>query len=92
MLDDRDKTIIEYFQKHPRSSFNQAAKDLGLAKGTVKTRFDNLVKEQLISAGIGLNISKLKFSHALSFIEIIDPETEKAILTHIAVKLIIITV
>ena len=84
MLDDRDKTIIEYFQKHPRSSFNQAAKDLGLAKGTVKTRYDNLVKENLISPGIGLNIAKLKFSHALSFIEITDPDTEKAILSHFA--------
>ena len=84
MLDERDKKIIEYFQKHPRNSFNQAAKDLGLAKGTVKTRFDNLVEDQLISPGVGLNISKLKFSHALSFIEITDPETEKAILMHFA--------
>lgn len=82
MLDDKDKDIIDYFQKHPRSSFNQAAKDLNLAKGTVKTRFDNLVKKQLISPGVGLNISQLKFSHALSFIEITNSDTEKAILEY----------
>lgn len=82
MIDEKDKLIIEYFQKHPRSSFNQAAKDLSLAKGTVKARYDNLVKLQLFSPGIGLNITKLKFSHALSFIEITNPETEKAILSH----------
>ena len=82
MIDAKDKDIIDYFQKHPRSSFNQAAKDLNLAKGTVKTRFDNLVERQLISPGIGLNISQLKFSHALSFIEITDPNTEKAILDY----------
>lgn len=82
MIDAKDKDIIDYFQKHPRSSFNQAAKDLNLAKGTVKKRFDNLVERQLISPGIGLNISQLKFSHALSFIEIIDPDTEKAILDY----------
>ncbi|WP_455139545.1 Lrp/AsnC family transcriptional regulator [Candidatus Hodarchaeum mangrovi] len=82
MLDERDKKIISYFQKNPRSSFNQAAKDLKLAKGTVKARFEKLVESRLISPGIGLNISELKFSHALSFIEITDPETEKAILTY----------
>jgi DNA-binding Lrp family transcriptional regulator len=82
MLDERDKKIINYFQKNPRSSFNQAAKDLNLAKGTVKARFDKLDKNKLISPGIGMNVSKLKFSHALSFIEITDPETEKAILAY----------
>jgi DNA-binding Lrp family transcriptional regulator len=82
MLDERDRKIIDYFQKNPRSSFNQAAKELSLAKGTVKTRFDKLVENKQISPGVGLNVSKLKFSHALSFIEITDPETEKAILTY----------
>ncbi len=82
MIDEKDKLIIDYFQKHPRSSFNQAAKDLNLAKGTVKTRFDNLKERKLISPGIGLNISQLKFCHALSFIEITDPNTEKAILDY----------
>ena len=82
MIDKKDKYIIEYFQKNPRSSFNQAAKDLNLAKGTVKTRFDNLVERKLISPGVGLNISELKFSHALSFIEITNPTTEKAILDY----------
>ncbi|MHA2167859.1 MAG: winged helix-turn-helix transcriptional regulator, partial [Candidatus Hodarchaeales archaeon] len=33
MIDERDKKIIEYFQKNPRSSFNQAARELSLAKG-----------------------------------------------------------
>ena len=82
MLDEKDKLIIEHFQKYPRSSFNQAAKALSLAKGTVKARFDDLVNKKLISPGVGLNISQLKFSHALSFIEITNPETEKAILEH----------
>jgi DNA-binding Lrp family transcriptional regulator len=82
MLDDKDKKIIAHFQKNPRDSFNQAAKELNLAKGTVKKRFDNLVEKNLISPGVGLNVSKLKFSHALSFIEITDPETEKAILAY----------
>jgi DNA-binding Lrp family transcriptional regulator len=82
MLDEKDKIIIDYFQKNPRSSFNQAAKDLNLAKGTVKTRFDKLVENNLIAPGIGMNVSELKFSHALSFIEITDPDTEKAILSY----------
>lgn len=81
-MDDRDKKIIDYFQKNPRSSYNQAARELNLAKGTVKKRFDNLVEKNLISPGVGLNVNKLNFSHALSFIEITDPETEKAILTY----------
>lgn len=82
MIDEKDKEIISYFQKDPRSSFNQAAKDLSLAKGTVKARYDKLVEENLISPGIGLNVSQLKFSHALSFIEITNPDTEKAILEY----------
>ncbi|MHA2052291.1 MAG: Lrp/AsnC family transcriptional regulator [Candidatus Hodarchaeales archaeon] len=82
MLDDKDRKIIEHFQKNPRGSFNQAAKELGFAKGTVKARFDDLVKRNLISPGIGTNIAGLKFHHALSFIEITDPETEKAILEY----------
>ena len=82
MIDVKDKQIIEYFQKHPRSSFNQAAKALSLAKGTVKARFDDLIEKNLISPGVGLNITHLRFSHALSFIEITNPETEKAILEH----------
>ena len=41
MLDEKDKLIIDHFQKNPRSSFNQAARDLNLAKGTVKKRFDD---------------------------------------------------
>ncbi|MHA2096493.1 MAG: hypothetical protein ACW98F_17880, partial [Candidatus Hodarchaeales archaeon] len=60
----------------------QAAKDLSLAKGTVKARFDDLVERNLISPGIGLNITGLKFQHALSFIEITDLETEKLILEY----------
>ncbi len=82
MLDERDKKIIGHFQKNPRSSFNQAAKALNFAKGTVKTRFDKLVEKNQISPGIGLNVSKLNFSHALSFIEITEPEIEKAILAY----------
>jgi len=82
MLDEKDIKIIEHFQKHPRSSFNQAAKALSYAKGTVKARFDDLKEKNLISPGVGLNISQLKFSHALSFIEITNPETEKAILEY----------
>ncbi|MFX0171591.1 MAG: Lrp/AsnC family transcriptional regulator [Candidatus Hodarchaeota archaeon] len=82
MVDDKDKKIIAFFQKNPRESFNQAAKELSLAKGTVKKRFDNLVKMNLISPGVGLNVRQLQFSHALSFIEITDPETEKAILAY----------
>ena len=82
MLDEKDKEIIKHFQKNPRSSFNQAARELSLAKGTIKTRFDELVKKNLISPGIGLNIAGLKFHHALSFIEITNPETEKAILEY----------
>jgi DNA-binding Lrp family transcriptional regulator len=82
MIDEKDKDIIEYFQRNPRSSFNQAARELSLAKGTVKTRFDDLVKRNLISPGIGLNVAGLKFSHALSFIEITNAETEKAILEY----------
>ncbi|UCG89580.1 MAG: Lrp/AsnC family transcriptional regulator [Candidatus Heimdallarchaeota archaeon] len=82
MLDNKDKAIIEYFQKNPRQSFTQAAKDLGMAKGTVQRRYDNLVERKLISEGIGLNLSQLKFSHALSFIEITNPQTEKAILDY----------
>lgn len=82
MIDEKDRQIIEHFQKNPRSSFNQAAKALSLAKGTVKARFDDLKARNLISPGIGLNITQLRFSHALSFIEITNPETEKAILEH----------
>lgn len=82
MIDEKDKQIIDYFRKNPRSSFNQASKELKLAKGTIKTRFDNLVEKHLISPGVGLNINQLKFSHALSFIEITDPDTEKAILDY----------
>ncbi|MHA2167494.1 MAG: Lrp/AsnC family transcriptional regulator [Candidatus Hodarchaeales archaeon] len=82
MIDERDKKIIEYFQKNPRNSFNQAARELSLAKGTVKTRFDDLVEKNLISPGIGLNIAGLKFIHALSFIEITNLETEKQILDY----------
>ena len=82
MIDEKDKLIIEYFRKHPRSSFNQAAKDLSLAKGTVKARFDDLVEKNLISPGVGLNIAQLKFCHALSFIEITNPDTEQAILEY----------
>jgi DNA-binding Lrp family transcriptional regulator len=82
MLDDKDKKIIAFFQKNPRESFNKAAQKLNLAKGTVKKRYDNLVAKNLISPGIGLNVNQLKFSHALSFIEITDPETEKAILAY----------
>ena len=82
MIDDKDKEIINYFQEDPRSSFNRAAEALNLAKGTVKARYDRLVEENLISPGIGLNVSQLKFSHALSFIEITNPETEKAILEY----------
>ncbi|UCG03793.1 MAG: Lrp/AsnC family transcriptional regulator [Candidatus Heimdallarchaeota archaeon] len=82
MLDEKDKEIIDHFQKNPRDSFTQAAKELGMAKGTVKRRYDNLVEKRLISEGIGLNLSQLKFSHALSFIEITDPDTEKAILDY----------
>jgi DNA-binding Lrp family transcriptional regulator len=82
MLDEKDKAIIDFFQKHPRESFTQAAKALGMAKGTVKRRYDNLIEKNLISEGIGLNLSELKFSHALSFIEITDPQTEKAILDY----------
>ncbi|MFX0199009.1 MAG: Lrp/AsnC family transcriptional regulator [Candidatus Hodarchaeota archaeon] len=82
MLDEKDKAIIDFFQKNPRESFTQAAKALGMAKGTVKRRYDSLVEKKLISEGIGLNLSQLKFSHALSFIEITDPQTEKAILDY----------
>ncbi|MFX1286367.1 MAG: Lrp/AsnC family transcriptional regulator [Promethearchaeota archaeon] len=82
MLDDKDRVIIEHFQKNPRSSFTQAAKDLQMAKGTVQRRYERLIKDNLISEGIGLNLSALKFSHALSFIEITDPQTEKAILDY----------
>lgn len=82
MLDERDKKIIEYFQQNPRESYTKAAKDLDMAKGTVKRRYDILVEKKLISPGIGLNLSQLKFSHALSFIEITDPQTEKAILDY----------
>ncbi len=82
MIDEKDKDIINYFQKDPRSSFNRAAEVLGLAKGTVKARYEKLVEQNLISPGIGMNVAQLKFSHALSFIEITDPETEKAILDY----------
>ncbi len=82
MLDEKDRKIIEHFQKNPRGSFNQAARELGLAKGTVKARFDDLVERNLISPGIGMNIAALKFHHALSFIEITNPNTEKAILEY----------
>lgn len=82
MLDEKDKAIIDYFQRNPRESFTQAAKDLSMAKGTVIRRYSNLIEKKLISEGIGLNLSSLKFSHALSFIEITDPKTEKAILDY----------
>ncbi len=82
MLDKKDKAIIDFFQRNPRESFTQAAKALSMAKGTVKRRYDNLVEKKMISEGIGLNLSQLKFSHALSFIEITDPQTEKAILDY----------
>ncbi len=82
MIDEKDKKIIDYFQKHPRCSFNQAAKDLSYAKGTIKARFDDLEEKNLISPGIGINITQLKFSHALSFIEITNPDTEQAILEY----------
>ena len=82
MLDEKDKAIIEYFRQNPRNSFTKASEALGMAKGTVKRRYDKLVKKNLISEGIGLNLSQLKFSHALSFIEITNPQTEKAILDY----------
>ncbi|MFW9904890.1 MAG: Lrp/AsnC family transcriptional regulator [Candidatus Thorarchaeota archaeon] len=82
ILDEKDKEIIKFFQKHPRTSFTKAAKALGMAKGTVQRRYEDLIERNLISVGIGLNLSQLKFSHALSFIEITDPQTEKAILDY----------
>ena len=80
MLDDKDEKIVEYFKEHPRSSFNQASKDLNLAKATIKRRFDKLVDNNYINVLVTANASKLDFSHALSFIEITQPSTEKAIL------------
>ncbi|MFX1249771.1 MAG: Lrp/AsnC family transcriptional regulator [Promethearchaeota archaeon] len=82
MIDEVDKKLIEYFQANPRKSYTKAAEDLGVAKGTVKRRYDRLVRDNLISPGIGLNISQLKFCHALSFLEITDPHTEQAILDY----------
>jgi DNA-binding Lrp family transcriptional regulator len=80
MLDDKDRKIVEYFKKNPRSSFNQAAGEINLAKATIKRRFDNLMENDVINVLLTANASKLDFSHALSFIEITQPSAEKAIL------------
>lgn len=80
MLDKKDKEIIEYFKNNPRSSFNQAAGEINLAKATIKRRFDNLVENDVINVLLTANASKLDFSHALSFVEITQSSTEKAIL------------
>ncbi|MHA2225852.1 MAG: Lrp/AsnC family transcriptional regulator [Candidatus Hodarchaeales archaeon] len=82
MLDDKNREIVEFFKRNPRSSFNNAAKELNLAKATVKRRYEILVEKGYINILLTANASKLDFSHALSFIEITNPTTEKAILTH----------
>ncbi|MHA2247819.1 MAG: Lrp/AsnC family transcriptional regulator [Candidatus Hodarchaeales archaeon] len=80
MLDAKDKSIVEYYKNHPRHSFNAASSELKLHKATVKRRFEELVDKDLIQPLLCVNVSKLNFSHALSFIEIINPTTEKALL------------
>ncbi len=81
MLDKKDKEIVEHFQKNPCSSFNEASKEVRSAKTTVKRRYDNLNNRNLIKTLLCANVSELNFSHALSFVEIINPATEREVLT-----------
>ncbi|MFW9780166.1 MAG: Lrp/AsnC family transcriptional regulator [Candidatus Heimdallarchaeota archaeon] len=80
MLDEKDQGIVEYFKRNPRNSFNKAASELKLSKATVKRRFESLVERGYIRIQMTANASKLDFCHALSFVEITNPLTEKAIL------------
>jgi DNA-binding Lrp family transcriptional regulator len=82
MLDEKDQLIVEYFKQNPRNSFNKAASELKFAKATIKRRFESLVEQGYISIHLTANASKLEFCHALSFLEITNPYTEKAILEH----------
>ncbi len=82
MLDEKDKLIVEHYKINPRDSFNAASNELKLHKATVKRRFEDLENENLIQTFLCVNVSKLNFSHALSFVEIINPTTEKALLNN----------
>lgn len=80
MLDDKDKSIVEFYKKNPRESFNAASVELKLHKATVKRRFLDLENNEFIQTLLCVNVSKFNFSHVLSFVEITNPITEKALL------------
>ncbi|MHA2299034.1 MAG: Lrp/AsnC family transcriptional regulator [Candidatus Hodarchaeales archaeon] len=79
-FDEKDRKIAEYFAENPRSSFTQASKSLEWTKTTIKNRHEKLANNEKVKTFLCLNASNAGFCHALSFVEIVDSETEKAIL------------